>query len=110
MARIGGAGRVAGRAPSKMIEVQQPAVRALGRRAVLVGRHAVQLDVRAGRSGRLEVRIAGADQQDQPQPVGRHDRPGLVVDGELVGRAVDARSGPTSRTSTVADVSAARRR
>ena len=96
IARIGRAGRGSGRGPSKMMRSNFSGCVS---RPELVGRDAVEL--RAGKVGqrRLEVRVAGADQQDPPQPVRRDDRPGPVVGRELVGRVavLVGRGGPRRR-------------
>ena len=87
MARIGARGSVAGSAPSKMIRSHgRPSVRSLAG-PYSRGGHAEQLDVREVAQRRLEVRVARPDEQDQARPVGRDDRPGAVVDGQLVRRA-----------------------
>ncbi len=56
-------------------------------RRLLLGRGAVQLDVGQQREGVLEVDVARPHEQHAAQPVGRHDRPGGVVEGQVVRRA-----------------------
>ena len=87
MARIGAFGQRRRQVALEDDEVPRSAVRALGGRAVLGGRDAEQLDVGQVRQRGLEIRVALADDQDEPRPVGRDDRPGAVVDRQLVRRA-----------------------
>ncbi len=55
-------------------------------RAVGRGRHAVQLAVGEIRQGGLEIGVPVGDEQDPAELVRRHDRPGPVVEGEVVRR------------------------
>ena len=129
MARIGALGRVAGTKSSKMIEVPGSAVAAFAGRAVLVRRDPVQLDVGQVRQGGLEIRVALADDEDEPRtllggttaqarsstaswsagPVASASRPirRTSSDVDVVGQVVDDRRPPgacgsrvTSRTSS----------
>ena len=72
-------------------EIPRPAILPGGRRAVLGGRDPEQFDVREVAQGRLEVRVTRSHEQDQAGSVGRDDGEGVVVDGQLVGRARDRR-------------------
>ena len=78
----------------------------------LVGGDAVQLAVGQVRQRGLEIRVAVADEEDPAQPVGRHDRPGTVVEPEVVTRDAGIRvgdAGGTRRTSMTRTPAAGRR-
>ena len=75
--------QLGGRKPSKTMRSNWSVP---GGARVLLGRGAVQLDVGQQRQRVLEVDVAGADEQDALQSVAGHDRPGGVVERQLVGR------------------------